>query len=120
MSKKNAIVDAAGIQIKQYAPKIKEAIPLGSQILVELLSPEDILGPQSIHIPDSGKIVQGAPQGYIRAIGPVVKKDDWGFNIGDRVVLQGSFVPLPEAVCQNGRMMSVVEPHVIKARLIEQ
>ena len=117
MSKK--ITDIAGNEIKVALPKIRDVNPVGTCLLVELITPEEIMGPTKLHMPEGAKTtVSGAPQGYIKKIGPKVS-EDWGFKIGDRVVLQGSFVPLPEASCLNGRALCTVEPHTIKAILVE-
>lgn len=94
-------------------PRPTDVEPCGTQVLVELLTKQEALG-TSLHVQDD--VQAGAPQGYIRKLGPKVT-DDWGFQAGDRVVLVGNFTPLPEYVSQ--RVGILVEPHQIKARLVE-
>lgn len=90
--------------------------PLGSQVLVETLSAQEALG-TTLHVQEETKV--GAPQGYILEVGPNVNLDSYGFRIGDRVILTGNFTPIPEKVGRSHRMMILVEPHQIKARLTE-
>jgi len=115
MAKK--ITDASGAPMTVPVPSIKGVKPVGSQVLVELLTPAEIMGTQ-LHMIE-GANVSGAPQGYVVDVGPSVDPK-YGVSKGDRVVLSGSFVPLPEQASTNGRPLAAVEPHTIKAILIEQ
>jgi hypothetical protein len=81
----------------------------GSQILVEMLRPEEALETR-LEVPDNTKMPH---QGYIRDIGPAVKMGEWGFEVGDRVLLQGQFVPVPWRE-ENGRTLAVVDGYTIK------
>lgn len=96
------------------APKVVGIKPSGSQILVEMLSSKEILG-TTLTIKGDSNI--GAPQGYVLAIGPNVDPKVWGFEIGNRVLLQGAYIPVPKI--NDGRAMGIVEPHAIKAILVE-
>ena len=118
---KRQITDIAGNEIVQALPKVKDVMPVGTQILVELLTPEEIMGPTKLHIPEgaSKNAINGAPQGYILKIGPKVD-ENWGFKVGQRVVMSGGYVPLPESTSPNGRPRACVEPHIVKAVLIEE
>lgn len=110
------IIDAAGIELTNPIPTVSHAVPTGNQVLVELLTPNEILG-TNLHLGENTKSVNGAPQAYVLATGPAIK--DWGVQVGDRVVLSGSFTPLPEVVSKNGRAQGCVDPHMIKAVLVE-
>lgn len=97
-------------------PAVVGVKAVGSGIIVELLTPQEILG-TSIAVDEDSKI--GAPQGYIIDIGPAMDPK-YGFKIGDRVVLSGTHTPLPESLSTNGRPLGSVEPYVIKAVLQEK
>ncbi len=116
MSKTVKLQDVSGNTLSSV-PKVKGVKPVGSQVYIELLTPQEILGTSVIVGGDSS--VGGAPQAYILELGPRVQSEEWGFNTGSRVVLSGNFTPLPEAVCDNGRARALVEPHTIKAVLVE-
>ena len=111
------ITDIAGNELTQALSQIAKVVPVGTNILLELLTPQEILGTK-LHLANDTKTLNGAPQAYVLALGPKVDKD-WGICVGDRVVLSGNFVPLPEAVSHNGRPQACVEPHCIKAVLAE-
>ena len=96
---------------------VKNVKPCGSQILVEHLSAEDI-NESRIHLPNNASITDGAPQAYVLGMGPGVKPDVYGFNVGDRVLLQGNFVPVPTSG-NSKRARGLVEPTAIKAVLEE-
>ena len=57
-------------------------------------------------------------QGYIRAVGPNFKSTDWGFNVGDRVLISGGGVLAPN-YDDSERDRFFMEPHAIKSVLIE-
>lgn len=110
------ITDISGAPIN-LVPSIKGVKPVGTQILVELLTPNEIMN-TPLHLAGDSKTISGAPQGYILEIGPMVDPK-WGFTVGNRIVMSGSFTPLPEASSTNGRARACVEPHTIKAVLVE-
>jgi hypothetical protein len=88
---------------------------IGSGVLVEMLKPDEALGTK-LYV---GKDTQTPPQGFIIDIGPALKGEEWGIKIGDRVVLQGSFVPLPK-FGDGSRDLGMVEAHAIKCVLLEE
>jgi len=109
---------------KPKQPPVRAVKPLGGQILVEVYSEEE-LSDSPIILPDNAKGkaslgVGGAPQGRVLDIGPGLPAE-FGIKVGDRVLLQGSFVPLPKLSDQRDgdRERALVEPHTIKALLIE-
>jgi hypothetical protein len=95
--------------------------PCGSQVLVELLTAQEALG-TVLHV-DSAASVNGAPQGYVVALGPKVPSD-LGFKTGDRVTLHGNYTPLPEGQklqrSNSHRPWILIEPHQIKAVFVEE
>lgn len=116
------ICDSAGEPITVQVPALTGVEPTGSQVLVEMLTPQEILGTNLV-VGDSAKDI-GAPQAYVKALGPRVATDNksekpWGFSEGNRVVLSGNFTPLPEIPGFSDRMLALVEPHAIKAVLVE-
>lgn len=94
-------------------PKIKSVKPTGNQILVEFLTAQEAMGTSL----DLGESKVGAPQGYILDLGPKVS-EEWGIKKGDRVLCSGNFVPCPEMA--GDRMVGLLEPHAIKAVLVEE
>ena len=99
-------------------PKVVGVSPVGSQILVEMLSSQEILG-TTLSIKENA-VVGSAPQAYIKSIGPNVDLEVWNFKVGDRVLLQGNYVPAPKFDGNAKRLMGLVEPHNIKAVLVEE
>jgi len=98
--------------------KVKSIVdvkPVMSQVLVEMLTAQEAMNTILTVKEDSD---YGAPQGYVLAMGPSAKPEEMGFKVGDRVVLQGSFVPLPN-YDGHSRQRGVLEPHNIKAVLVE-
>jgi len=100
--------------------KITGFKPCGSQVLVELLNQDEVLG-TSLVIAKSkgGKQLDEAPQAYIVAMGPKVLEQDWGFKVGDRVVFSTTdFVPVPN-FDKYFRDRGTLSPHSIRAVLEE-
>jgi co-chaperonin GroES (HSP10) len=134
MGKKTVTPDLAGeafgisnlsVKRKPKQPPIRHVKPLGGQVLVEIYTEEEVSGSQ-LFLPDNAKNkgglgVGGAPQGRVLDIGPGLSSE-FGVKIGDRVLLQGSFVPLPKIMDNRDgdRERALVEPHTIKAVLIEE
>lgn len=97
-------------------PKIKDVKPCGSQVLVEILTPQEMMG-TSLSVSD--KLDLKVPlQGYVRATGPNFKAADWGFGVGDRVLISGNGVMAP-AYDDSHRDRFFMEPHSIKSVLVE-
>jgi hypothetical protein len=119
MAKRNEILGVDGQVVTNAAPTIKGIRPCGSQVLVELLTSQEVLGTKVI-VEESASII-GAPQGYVIQVGPKVS-EDWGFKVGDRVTLHGNFTPLPENIENKNtrRPWILIEPNQIKAILIEK
>lgn len=110
------ILSHTGEAFAKSAPKIVGARPVGSMILFERLTPQELLT-SKIHVSEG--VDAGVPQGYVLAVGPSLD-DKWGIKPGDRVVISGNFTPLPSEASKSGRTIGVCEPHAIKAVLVEE
>jgi hypothetical protein len=98
-------------------PKIKGLQPCGSQVLVEMLTVQELSG-TSLTISDKTDL-KVPMQGYIRATGPSFQAKEWGFGVGDRVLISGGGVLAPNHdECHRDRFF--MEPHSIKSVLLEQ
>lgn len=89
----------------------------GNMVLVEILTPQDAT--ETIFTITENTTM--APQGYIVDIGPMIKQDEWGFKVGDRVVIQGKYVPIPSYKYRgsNQRELGIVQTYDIKCVLQE-
>lgn len=117
----NKVIDNSEIwlpkeELSAGVPAIKSIEPVGMRILVEMLTPQEIMG-TTLHV-KSDADTKSPPQGYVLAIGPMLEADKYGFKAGDRVVLQGNFVPAPR-LNNNERQRGLVEVHNIIAVLNE-
>jgi hypothetical protein len=97
-------------------PKVKAVIPCGSQVLVETLTVQELSG-TTIAISEKAEL-KVPLQGYIRAVGPNFRSADWGFGIGDRVLISGGGVIAPN-YDNSERDRFFMEPHAIKSVLVE-
>lgn len=88
--------------------------PCGSQILVELLTPQEQFG-TVIHVNQDTRVE--TPEALVLAVGPSVKCEDWGFDVGDRVLLSAKVTPVPNY--DNGRIKCLLEPMAIKGVIVE-
>lgn len=101
---------------EKLIPKIKGVRPCGAQVLVEILTPQELMG---TNLSISEKTDLKVPlQGYIRATGPSFKSEDWGFKIGDRVLISGGGVMAPNYDGTH-RDRFFMEAHAIKSILEE-
>ena len=97
-------------------PKISGVKPTGSQILVEILTPNELMG-TNLAITD--KVDLKVPlQGYVKAVGPSFKPESWGYNVGDRVLISGSGVMAPN-YDSSTRDRFFMEPTAVKSVLLE-
>jgi len=99
------------------APKEVEAVksikPCGSQILIELLTVQEVMNTNLI-LKNSKQHTEY--QGFVLDHGPGVDPSVYGFGKGDRVLLSGSGVPVP-SYNDSERERILMEPHSIKAVL---
>jgi len=108
------ILSADGHEESVLLPKVTGVKPCGSLVLVELLTVQEIMG-TVIHVGDGANTDGVALQGWIREVGPTVKEDDWGFKIGDRIVLSGGAIPAPKFSKTSNRKFVLMDPTSIKA-----
>jgi co-chaperonin GroES (HSP10) len=86
-------------------------------VLVEMLTAQESLGTVFI----VGENAKAPPQGYVVDIGPALEADKWGIKVGDRVLLQGSYVPVPiPKANRSNRELGIVQAHDIKCVLQEE
>lgn len=111
----NGIVDVDGQEIKKQLPKIIGVQPFGSMVLIEHLNADEALGTNLVI---SEETDVGSPQAYVVGFGPKVP-EDCGLKIGDRVMLQGTYVPILN-FDNHPRRRGLVEIHNIKAILVEE
>ena len=80
----------------------------------------EILG-TSLKLPGKSAKDIGMQQSYILAIGPALDATKLGFKVGDRVLLQGSYNPVPKLQGdeENGREKGLIEAHAIRGVLQE-
>ena len=97
-------------------PKITGVAPVGSQVLVEILNKDEVLGTK-LHLVDNQDVMD-TPQAYILAMGPRVKPEEWGFDVGNRIMLSGGFVEAPK-FNDSERQIGTIEPNSVKAVLEE-
>ena len=99
--------------------KVVGCKPVGSTIMVEHLTEQEMLG-TTLHIAGKGKSTAGdVQQSYVVAVGPGFKPADWGFDVGDRVLVVGSYNPVPYTE-EGGRERGIVEPHNVRGVLLEE
>lgn len=97
-------------------PKITSAKPAGQAVLVEVLTAQELMG--TILTVAESTDPKVPLQGYVIAVGPVFKKESWGFDVGDRVLISGSGVMAPSYDnCERDRFL--MEPNCIKSVLEE-
>jgi hypothetical protein len=101
-------------------PKISGVKACGTQILVELLTDEEVLGTNIKMVKIVNSNLKGAsdtPQAYILDVGP--RASDYGFKVGDRIMFSGGFVPAPK-FDDSERQRGTIDPNCIKAILVEK
>lgn len=92
---------------------VKFVRPTGNQILLELLTAQEMLGTKII-VNESKAFKEF--QAIVLAEGPLAKCDQYGFKVGDRVILSGNGVPVPN-FDNTGRDRVLMEPNCVKAIL---
>jgi len=87
--------------------------PTGNQILLELLTAQEMLNTKII-VNESKTFKEF--QAIVLAEGPLAKSEQYGFKVGDRVILSGNGVPVPN-LDNTGRDRVLMEPNCVKAVL---
>ena len=119
MKKSSLIIGGEMLPIIGSKPRLSEIYgvqPVGSQVLVELLTAEELYN--TVLSLGTQKVKDGF-QGFVRAVGPSVKTEEWGFRIGDRVLVSGGGVPVPN-YDNIERERVLMEPHSIKGVLVSE
>lgn len=91
---------------------VTKCTPCGYQILLELLTAQEMLNTKLIL--NENKTMREF-QAVVLAVGPMLK-EDYGFKVGDRVLLSGTGVPVPN-YDNSERDKILMEPQSIKAVL---
>lgn len=91
--------------------KINKCTPCGHQVLLELLTDQEMYNTKLIVNEQKNKKEFHA---IVLALGP--STTDHGFKVGDRVLLSGPGVPVPN-YDDSEREKILMEPHCIKAVL---
>lgn len=94
--------------------RITDIVPTGSNVLVELLNLDETLGTKLTLTTSKAQSKDEARQAYVLAIGPAAQDGQYGFKVGDRVILSGMGVPMPK-YGDDRRDRVLLEPHTIKA-----
>ncbi len=97
----------------QEVSSVKSVTPCGSQILIELLTVQEMMNTNLIL---NNSKQHAEYQGFVLAHGPGVDPSVYGFGVGDRVLLSGSGVPVPQ-YDGSERDRILMEPHSVKAVL---
>jgi co-chaperonin GroES (HSP10) len=95
--------------------KVTGCKPCGSQILIELLTTQELANTKLFL---TNKKQKDDFQAIVLAVGPSIKTENYGFNVGDRVVISGGAVPVPDYGPESERERVLVEPSTIKAVLV--
>lgn len=99
---------------KNVVKNVVSITPVGNQVLVERLNESELINSSLLISTNSSP----SNQGYVLALGPMVSKE-YNIQVGDRVFLQGSYVPLPNFDDSN-REKNLLYPDMIKAVLNEE
>lgn len=98
--------------------KITSLTPCGSSVLIEILTAQELMN-TSLHLNDAKTDLKVPLQGYVRAVGPGFKPQDWGYKVGDRVLISGGGVMAPNYDnCNRDRFF--MEPTAVKGVLGEE
>lgn len=111
------VLPLVGVDNTNLVPRITDVRPCGSQVLVEILTPQEMM---NTVLTVTEKTDPKVPlQGYVRAVGPAFKPGDYGFKVGDRVLISGTGVMAP-VFDESHRDRFFMEPHSIKSVLLEE
>lgn len=110
------LVNQDGEEMHSPMPKIVGVSPCGAQVLLELLTHQEMM---NTCLTVTGEADRTVPhQAYVRSAGPNFKAQDWGFKVGDRVLISGSGVLAPN-YDDSHRDRFLMEPSAVKCVLEE-
>ena len=112
MAKKESV--SLAVKAPKEVPPVVGVKPCGQQILVELLSVQEMMNTNLIL--NNNTKNHAEYQAYVLDHGPAVDPSIYGFSRGDRVLLSGSGVPVPN-YDNSERERILMEPYSIKAVL---
>lgn len=92
---------------------ITKCSPCGNQVLLEMLTAQEMLGTKLI-VNENSKTMREF-QGIVLGVGPQVS-DTYGFSVGDRVLISGMVTPVPN-YDGSERDRVLIDPMCIKAKL---
>lgn len=100
---------------------VKTICPVGMGILVSILDTQTVMG-TSLHLSHTVKQTGESPQGRILALGPKLAQSasEYGLEVGQRVVLTGTFTPMPKCSEYENEELAIVDWTAIKSILVEQ
>jgi hypothetical protein len=100
--------------------KIIGCKPVASQVLVEHLTDNEMMD-TNLLLPNSKESGSGAvQQSIVLDYGPSFDPEKWGYDKGDRVMVVGSYNPVPKINDNQTREMGIIEPHNVRAVLLEE
>jgi hypothetical protein len=114
-------LEGAAVQdfsIRPALPKIKNIVPFGSKILVEVLRNDEIIG-SKIFVGDHVNTGDGAPQALIIKLGPNVDPTS-GLKEGQRVYWTGKGTAVNDPSTKEGRTRALLEISNIIAIIEEE
>jgi hypothetical protein len=96
-------------------PAVQGCKPCGSQVLLELLTVQEMMGTKLFLQNDNTNHAEY--HAFVLAIGPALDPRLYGFKVGDRVLLSGNGTPVPN-YDNSQRERILMEPYCIKAVLV--
>lgn len=93
---------------------VKGCRPCGSQVLLELLTVQEMMGTE-LFVKNTKTHTEY--QAIILSLGPNLDPEVYGFKVGDRVLLSGTGVPVPN-YDNSEREKILMEPYCVKGVLV--
>lgn len=87
--------------------------PCGAMVLLELLTAQEIMNTK-LHLQNNK--ANAEYQGFVIAVGPNFNPEAYGFSLGDRVLVSGNGVPVPN-YDDGERDRVLMEPFAVKGVL---
>lgn len=114
MAKKDSkLVLPEGVETSQLTP-VTACRPCGSQVLLELLTVQEMMGTELFL---KNTKTHNEYQAIVLSLGPNLDPSVYGFKVGDRVLLSGTGVPVPN-YDNSDREKVLMEPYCVKGVLV--